>query len=477
MFEQGPGRSYLVVRDLHNGTGGRARGNGIAMTDARDIAFELTRRVNSGGGYLNLLLRYRLGESGLDSRDRALVTEMTYGVQRHRGRLDYIISSFSHRPLHRIQPEVLDVLRLGVYQLYMMRTPRHAAVNETVGAAKRLLGQGAASFANAVLRRAAEGLEDLDWPSKKDLADYLEVIYSHPRWLVEYILANMDEEEAEALCAADNRPPTLTLRVNTARMERETLLAEIENRGGEARPSPNFQESLVGVHLPHEDIVDLLDEGYCVVQDESSMLVSYAVHPTPGDTVVDACAAPGGKSTHLALLGGKSCRVIALDKNPRRLQALAGSVSRQGLENIEVRKGDAARLEDILDQKVDAVLLDAPCSGLGTLQRNPELKWRRRPEELPSMAETQLKLLEGSSRILRPGGVLVYSVCTFTREETAAVIGRFLAENSHFRYDAMGPHLPGSFGTEAGDHGYIQLMPHVHCMYAMYIARLIKNST
>ena len=450
-------------------------GTGPSMTDARDIAFEMTRRVNSGGGYLNLLLRYRLDESHLDSRDRALVTELSYGIQRQRNRLDYIIDSFSHRPLRRLQPEVLDMLRMGTYQISMMRIPQHAAVNETVDAAKRLLNKGAASFVNAVLRRTAESLDELTWPSREDFLDYLEIVHSHPRWLAEYLVDNFGKEDAEALCIADNALPKLTLRVNTNIISRDDLISEIVSLEGEARPSPYLQESIIEASLPHKNLVGLLEKGSCVVQDESSMLVSHAVDPPPGSTIVDACAAPGGKSTHLALLGGDNCKIIAVDKNPKRLKALTNLVSRQRLSNIEVKEGDAARLGELLDEKVDAVLVDAPCSGLGTLQRNPELKWRRGRDELSILADDQLVLLDGCADSLSPEGILVYSVCTFTWEETTSVLDRFLSKHDDFRLAGLSSHLPEPFSTEAGRSGHIQLMPHIHSMEGMFIARLQKT--
>jgi 16S rRNA (cytosine967-C5)-methyltransferase len=364
---------------------------------------------------------------------------------------------------------------MGTYQLFMMRIPQHAAVNETVDAAKRLLGRGAASFVNAVLRRTAEGLGELTWPSREDFVDYLEIVHSHPRWLVEYLVENLGKEEAEALCIADNAVPELTLRVNTSIMSSDDLIAEIRNLGGDARPSPYLQESLIGVSLPHKKLMDLLEKGCCMVQDESSMLVSRAVDPPPGSTIVDACAAPGGKSTHLALLGGENCKVIAIDKNLKRLKALANLVSRQRLRNIEVKEGDAACLSEFLDEKIDAVLVDAPCSGLGTLQRNPELKWRRREEELSVMANNQLKLLDGCAESLSPGGILVYSVCTFTQEETTSVLDRFISEHDDFRPTGLAPHLPEPFSIEAGSSGHIQLMLHIHSMEGMFITRLEKH--
>jgi 16S rRNA (cytosine967-C5)-methyltransferase len=252
-------------------------------------------------------------------------------------------------------------------------------------------------------------------------------------------------------------------------------MAKIVKRGGEAQASPYLQESIIEVVLPHDVVLDFLHKGWCVVQDESSMLVSRALDPSPGSIVVDACAAPGGKSTHLALLGGEGSRIIALDKNPKRLKALASSVSRQRLDNIDIREGDALRLGDFLEEEVDAVLVDAPCSGLGTLQHNPELKWRRRLEDLTPLAHAQLELLESCADRVRPGGVLLYSVCTFTREETGNLLDRFISKHRGFRLTELASHLPEPFSTEAGSSGHIQLMPHVHSMEGMYIARLEKH--
>jgi 16S rRNA (cytosine967-C5)-methyltransferase len=444
------------------------------MLDAREIAYNITRRVNAEGGYLSLILQYGMDRSGLDSRDRALVAELVYGVQRHRNRLDYIIKSFSRRPLDEIEPEVLDLLRLGVYQISEMRVPAHASVNEAVSLADKRLHRGAASFVNAVLRAAAVGLESLRWPSRDDFPSYLETVYSHPRWMVENILGCMDKGEAEALCAADNDFRGLTLRMNPSRADREMLMAEIAKCGGRARASPYLAEALVKVNLPREQLLGFLEKGYCVVQDESSMVVGYVVHPVPGSTIVDACAAPGGKATHLAQLGGDTCRVIAVDKNPGRLEALRKAVGRLGVRNVDIRAGDAARLLEYVAGPVDAILLDAPCSGLGTLRRNPELKWRRLPEDIAPLAELQLALLDGCAGVVRPGGVLVYSVCTFTREETVEVMEGFLNLHRGFRLEDPSPYLPPALRESVEPGGYIQLMPHSHSMEGMFIARLVR---
>jgi len=427
------------------------------MPGARETAYYITRRV-SGGGYISLLLRYGMGASGLDARERALVAELVYGTQRFRNRLDFIIAAFSRRSPAELDPGLLDVLRLGVYQLSEMRVPPHAAVNETVNLAKKVAGRGAASYANAVMRAAGAGMEGISWPDRADLARYLEIRHSHPRWLVEYLMRALGSREAEMLCTANNEIPPLTLRANTERIDAEGLLREIEGRGGTAYRSPLLPEALRDVSLGYESLLELLEGGLCMVQDESSMLVGRALDPAPGDLVVDACAAPGGKTTHLASLYGGLCRVIAVDINERRLDALNKSLGRMGLTNVEVRRGDAMHLERVVGEKADAVLVDAPCSGLGTLRRNPELKWRRQPGDLPALAALQLDLLLGCASRVRGGGSMVYSVCTYTREETTGVSERFLAERGDFRAD-----------------GQLQIWPHVHRLEGMFIARFIRS--
>ncbi len=444
------------------------------MPAAREIAYEMTRRVNSSGAYLSLLLQYTLQRYRLSGRDRALVAELSYGVQRQRNKLDYVIENFSTRPLADIEAEVLDVLRLGVYQLMEMRVPSHAAVNETVDLAKKRLHQGAPAFVNAILRNVVKGLGELNWPSREDLPRYLEVVYSHPRWLVDYLLEMLEEESVEALCAADNEFPGISLRANLKRIDREGLMERIKSGRGHGETSRYLAEGIVKTSLPRALLLELLEAGLCVVQDESSMLVSHVVGPQPGTLIIDACAAPGGKASHLAALGGEGCRVIAADRNRRRLEALRNTVRRLGLENIEVKEADATHLADYVHQEAHAILADAPCSGLGTLRRRPELKWRRSRDDLERLAGTQLAILEGCASSLRLGGTLVYSVCTYSREETADVIKEFLRKHSDYGLDDISPYLPCDLSLGTGPLAYAQLMPHLHNMEGMFIARMTR---
>lgn len=444
------------------------------MPNAREIAHDINRRVNDEGAFLGLLLRYGLEKSGLNSRDRALVSELVYGMQRYRGKLDYVISVFSKKSLECIDPEILDLLRLGIYQITEMRVPDHASVNETVKLAKSRLHPGAASFVNAILRAAAAGFEEITWPGREDFASYLETVLSYPRWLVEYLLNHFEKDEAEKLCEASNAFSGFTLRVNLSRIDRASLLENIRREGGRAELSPYLEEALTNANLPWDELGRLLKQGLCVVQDQSSMLVSHVVQPSSARTIIDCCAAPGGKAVHMAQLGGNACRVIALDASVSRLEALRNAIVRLGAENVDVLEGDATHLEEYVEEPADAILVDAPCSGLGSLRRRPELKWRKTIADLKTMANLQLALLEGSSAMVRAGGALIYSVCTFTREETLEVMEAFLGRHPDYHAENLAAYIPPGLRTGVSRDGFIQLMPHIHDMDAMFIARLIR---
>ncbi len=443
--------------------------------DARGLAYDLTRRVNEGGAYLGLLLRYTLEKTRLDPRDRSLVVELCYGVQRHRNLLDHYVSLLSDRPLGEIDAPTLDVLRLGIYQLNRMGIPVHAAVNESVSLAKSRLGPGPASFVNAVMRRASVEMDALPLPSRDRIGDYLEVIFSHPRWLVDMLLEAMGAEEAEALCASDNSVPSLTLRANTSRSDAQALLRRVLELGGTGRLSPAMPEVLLEVTVPHHALESLLREGLCVVQDVGSVLVGYVVAPREGDLVIDACAAPGGKATHLALLGGPASRILAVDVNPRRVKAMEKSVRRMGLQNVEIKVGDSRRLSSLIQEEADLVLVDAPCSGLGTIRRNPELRWRRNPEDLPVFTRLQLSLLEEACKLVKKGGALIYSVCTYTREETLEVLEGFLSRHHDYRTVGLGAYLPEPYDSAVLPSGPAQLLPHRHGCEGMFVARLSRT--
>lgn len=435
----------------------------------RELAFRILRRVHRKGAYLNLVLRYGMPVGEMEPRDRALVSELCFGVERYRNALDHGISRLSTRSLRRIHPDLLDFLRIGLYQIMYTDVPPHAAVHETVEAAKSYLHRGNLGFLNALLRRAVEDPGALALPGEEDPAQYMEITLSFPRWLVEYLQERYPVQEAIELLRAQNRRTGLTLRCNPRSTDPLSLLRLVEERGGKGRPSAVLEDALEEVEISFEALLELIQRGLCLVQDLSSMAACLVVDPRGNMRIIDACAAPGGKTSYLAQRGGPECEVVAVDINASRLKALERTMKLMGLQNVRLLRGDARRLREVAGD-ADAVLVDAPCSGLGTLARNPDLKWRRSPQDLIRMRDLQLDILMGSADAVRRGGVLVYSVCTYTDEETTQVTREFLRRSPGFVSEDLRLLLPQAWRKHAGN-GAIQLMPHLHGTEGMYIAR------
>jgi len=441
----------------------------------RDLAYQIIHRVNFQGAFLNLLIRSSLDESKMPERDRGLVTELCYGVARLRNRLDFAIAHFSSRPLDQIDPALLDLLRLGVFQLLETRVSAHAAVNETVNLAQKYTNPGAAKMANAVLRACANSPESIPWPGREDMVQYLSVVLSYPEWMAAYLIRNFGEETAERICAAGNDRAPLCMRVNTLKGSREEMEEWLSSQRIAFRRSSFVPDGLANIDAPVGKLKRLLRDGLAIFQDESSMLVPYMLDPRRGQLIIDACAAPGGKATHLAQLTEDRARILAVDLNRQRLKAMGGSIKRLGVKSVKSRQGDSTRLASVAGQQADGILVDAPCSGLGTLRRRPELKWRRVEGDLAELAELQSKLLEGATPVLANGGLLVYSACTISREETVEVVDAFLGRHPEFQAERAAEHCPLGCPADAevGDH--LQLMTHLHNTDGMFMARLRKS--
>ncbi len=417
----------------------------------RGAAARILARVERGG-FADRLLEEAL-PTLRDPRDRALLTELVYGTLRWQGRLDYILARFARRPLRTLHPEVRATLRVAAYQLlFLERVPAHAAVDEAVALVKAAVPT-AAGFANALLRRvAAEGrVVPLPDPAADPVA-HLAAATSHPAWLVARELAAHGFEEARRRLVADLAPAPLVLRARPPGQEsRDRLVARLAGAGVVARPGAAAPDAVIVEpgNLPPGGVAALpgFAEGAFAVQDEASQLVALLVDPAPGERILDACAAPGGKTGHLADLAGPGGRVVALDLGEERLARLRETVARLGVEErVVIAEHDATAPlpppPSPLAGPYDAVLVDAPCSGLGVLRRNPDILWRRRPEEIPELAGRQLALLAATAPAVRPGGRLVYSVCTTTEEEGPGVVAAFLQAHADFAL-ADSPHLPG----------------------------------
>jgi 16S rRNA (cytosine967-C5)-methyltransferase len=443
---------------------------------ARVVALETLRRVRQGRS--DLASAVERGRARLaDERDQALAAEIAIGTLRWRAALDCAIEWAGHRAIAAFDEDVLDILRLSAYQLlHLDRVPAAAAVNDAVTLA-RDLGKGrAAGAVNAILRRISRDRARLPMPDASDPMRYLSVTWSHPAWLVRRWLDRYGADTALAWARFNNTPAPLTLRANTLRTTRDDLGRELERRGVRTRPCTYAPDGLV-VESGRPLATPLAGSGLFLAQDEASQLVGAFAAPPPGSRVADACAAPGGKTAQFAAAIGDGGLLVAGDLRSRRVRLL-----RQTLDAARIT---TARLvcHDLLagfpfGPVFDCVLVDAPCSSLGTIRRDPDIRWSRREEDLAALAGRQRRMLEEASRGVRAGGTLVYATCSSEPEENEAVIDAFLDQHPAFVLED--PRATGGFVAPgvAGcldDRGCLRTLPHRHALEAFFAARLRRR--
>lgn len=400
---------------------------------------------------------------GLDRRDRALASTLVYGVLRQRIRLDWILRHFLKQPGKALDPVVEWILYLGLFQIiYLDRVPPSAAVNESVNLAKTYAPQWAAKLVNAVLRNAVRA-ENIPDPEKAQLESLqkLSVVYSHPEWMVRMYIDELGFEETEALLEANNQPAPLTLRVNTALTSVEKM---IELPAGHVEKVEKCRYSPEGLMIfgptGRVDKLPGYAEGFFSVQDEAAQIVGLLANPQPGEKVLDACAGKGGKTMHLAALSDG--RVVALDPDKKRLKQALSETKRLGYNNIEFVRGDLDSSCPFEKSSFDLVVVDAPCSNLGVIRRRPDVKWLKSENDPAIMSEIQKRLIIAASELVKPGGRLVYAVCTVTRMETTDVTDSLLMNDSEFSRRPAGLYLPESARLLEDQDGMIRSWPHKH---------------
>jgi 16S rRNA (cytosine967-C5)-methyltransferase len=437
--------------------------------DPREAALRILHAVDTRSAFSDRLLDGAHARPGADPRDRALLHELVKGTLRWRGRIDTALDARVHVGLANTQPWIRNVLRLGAYQiLFLDRVPAHAAVDESVKLAHKYAHTGAAGLVNSVLRRLAEERATLLWPEGDDAAS-LAVWGSHPLWIVERWLARFGPAETRALLTADNRTVPTGLRANTLKNTRGQLVDMLAREGVEARPA-ELSPDLVWVEGHHSPgALHSFREGLCTAQDESEALVGRVVAPKAQERVLDLCAAPGGKSTHLAELMGDEGEVWAMERDAHRVETLKATLTRLGTHSVHVVHGDGRTYE--FPMPFDRVLVDAPCSGMGVLARRADARWRKGPEVLAEMPPVQLELLRSAARRVVPGGRLVYSVCSFEPEETEHVVARFLAEHPDWALESVAGSVPDAVVTEEG---FMRVLPHRHGCDGAFAARFCK---
>jgi len=438
------------------------------------VALEALAEIERTSCFAAEVLERRLSRlPSQERRDRALAWELVLGTLRWRGRIDYLLSRLLTRPLASVPVEIRNALRLGAYQiLFLDRVPERAAVSESVELARTYGHEGHVRFVNGVLRNLARRKEELDFPDPREPVPFLAATRSFPEWLVRRWVERLGPEEAGRLMDACNRRPPLILRVNTLKVSVEEFLVRLREQGRTAERHPLAAEAVEvggGVEgLPG------YREGWFYVQDPGAMLVSRLLGAKPGERILDACAAPGGKTSHLAQIMHDRGTVTVLESDPGRLNVLRENMERLGISSVTPCLGDAAAAD--FSAPFDRVLIDAPCSGLGTLRRHPEAKWQKRGEDLLRHRERQIAILWNLARFVKPGGSLVYAVCSLEPEESDEVVTAFLRRHPHFVLDKRPAHLDPAVQTLFDDRGFFRTWPHHHRADGFFAARLLRAS-
>lgn len=444
----------------------------------RAICLEILNQIEETDRHPDLLLtdsfkRYRL----LTPLDRGFLTELTYGVLRWRERLDWSIRHLSSIPFEKIEMEILNILRLGLYQIdFLTRTPVSAAVNESVELAKKDRGSGGGGFVNAILRASLRKKKEIPYPElDQDPALHLSVVHSHPLWLVQRWIEEMGVEASLKACEFNNRISPLTLRTNSLRMDRNGLIEKLREKGLTPIPADYSPDGIVLEGPPPVSELPLFKEGVYIIQDEASQMVTFVLDPKAGEKILDGCASPGGKTTHIAQRMENRGEVYALDLTKEKLSLIDEMGRRLGIKIVKPLKGDATKPLPVLrEMKFDRILADVPCSGFGTLRKNPDLKWRRKEEDIKRLSDLQLAILNNLSGYLKKGGILVYSTCTVFREENENVIEHFLEEHPEFYLEPVSSVLPEKCHRFVKG-GYLKTFPPQNGMDGFFAARLIRK--
>lgn len=444
------------------------------MSNPRQLAFIALRDVHKGA-YADVALDRVLQKASLGDNDRRLFTDLVYGSVRRQRTLDALIDQLAKKKSHQQPPDLRAILHLGFYQLrYSERIPASAAVNTTVELAKANGLAGLTGFVNGLLRqyiRASEqGKEVLQLPENP--VERLGILYSFPDWIIKVWLEQFGTQETQQLCEWMNQSPVIDLRVNVLRTTVAQVRAAFAAAGVLVTPVAGVSQALrlIGsagaiANLPG------FTQGWWSVQDSSAQLVSHLLEPQPGEVVIDACAAPGGKTTHMAELMGDEGKIWACDRTSSRLRKLQQNAQRLQLNSIQICTGDSRHLPEF-KHVADRVLLDVPCSGLGTLHRHADARWRQTPESIQELAELQGELIAQASEYVKDNGTLVYSTCTLHPLENEGVITNFLAQ--HREWQIIPPHPDSHLATLATPEGWVKVLPHHHHMDGFFMVRLRK---
>lgn len=439
----------------------------------RGSAVKILNRVERSDSYLDRLLEAEMRATEMNELDKGLMNEIVTGVIRWQAKLDWVLTGFFHGNFTKAETNVRNTLRVALYQvLFLDRIPHSAAVNEAVEFIKRLRGQKLADLVNAVLRNIVRNLENIRYPDiNEDRIQHLAVTESHPYWLTKRWIERFGFDEAKRLMEANNQRPDLTLRVNRLKIDFKYFLSQLELHQIQFTRSPYIDFFVRVRHMADIGGSEMFKQGFFVVQDESAGLAVKLLDPQAGDRVIDLCAAPGGKTTFIGELMRNIGEIVAVDRYDTRLNLVKIACQRLGIANTHYITADAATVEAT---PADRVLVDAPCSGFGVLAKKPDARWRREPEDLRKLVQIQCDILENGAKLVKPGGILVYSTCTTEPEENFDLIKRFLEHHPEFTIESADQFIHKDLVTQDGT---IETLPQKHGMDGAFAVRLKKNSS
>lgn len=443
-----------------------------SLSGPRYVAVKLLSRYERSDSYIDKLLDYEHKNADLNSMDKALLHEIVNGVIRWKGKLDWVLTGFYRGDYQKCLNIIKNAMRVGLYQImFLNKIPVHAAIDESVEIVKRIQGDKTAGIVNAVLRNIVRNYDKIRYPViEDDIVYYLSTYYSHPKWMVKRWLERFGEQDTTELLLSNNNRPYLPLRINTLKTNSDSVFAYLDDRKVKYNKFELLKSSFSLRTLKGNVInSDLFKNGEITVQDPSATFAARLAAPKEGDFIIDLCAAPGGKSFCLAEQINDNGTIHAVEKYSSKLRFIEEGAARLGLTSIHTETEDATTYKS--DKKADLVFADVPCSGLGTLTKKPDIKWKRDIDDIPKIVTLQKAIMKNAAELVADGGVLVYSTCTIEPEENTDMIEWFLKEFPDFILDPAENYLP----EEICKDGYMQTYPHTHGFDGAFAARLVKK--
>lgn len=444
----------------------------VIYETAREVAVKVLNRIERTDSYLDKVLDFELRYSELSRLDKSFLTELVNGTVRWKMRIDYVISQFYRGDYSKLDINIKNAIRIAMYQImFLERVPQSAAVNEAVEFVKKLRGQFLANLVNAILRTSIRKLESVEYPSiEEDPIKALSVVHSFPTWLVRRFVNRFGVYETEQLLSSLNERPRLSVRVNAKKIATSELSSSFENNGLRVTKAQFLNNFFCVEGLSRIGELESFRAGQFTVQDESAGLVSVLLDPKPSERILDMCAAPGGKTTHILELTQGSADVTAVEKYENRARLIQDAVDRMGYSRVKVVVADASMYSDAV--QYDKILIDAPCTGFGVMKKKPDSKWKREPEDIGLLNQIQSNILENAVKLLKPGGVLVYSTCTIEAAENQEMVQSFLSRHPEFELEPADEFVDRSLVSREG---YIETFPHRNDMDGSFAARLRKT--